>query len=219
MAVGRESFLKSIPYFAGLSGPALADLAARASLRTYVRREIIVLEGEPARAVYFVMDGQVRTYKVSPEGREQVFGRLGPGDTFGLVPVLDGGPSPASAEAVNVVTICSIPSDDLKAALRRYPPLAEAMLADLAGRLRRFAELVADLSFRTVRARLARLLLRRAGEPGRRLTQAEMAAELGTVRDVVGRLIAQLQDDGVIAVERHRIIIKDRQALEAMGEG
>lgn len=219
MAVDRESLLKSIPYFAGLSAPALADLAARASLHTYARRELIVLEGEVARAVYFVMNGQVRVYKVSPEGREQVLDRLGPGDSFNLVPVLDGGPNPASVEAVNAVTICAISTEDWQDALRRYPALAEAVLADLAGRLRRFAELVGDLSFRTVRARLARFLLRQAGAPGRRLTQAEMAAELGTVRDVVGRLIAQLQEEGIIAVERHRILIKDRAALEAIGEG
>jgi len=216
--VDRETLLKSIPYFAGLPAPALADLAARASLRSYARRELVVLEGEEAQAVYFVMSGQVRVYKTSAEGREQVLDRLGPGDSFNLVPVLDGGPNPASVEAVNAVTLCSIAANDWKEALRRCPPLAEAVLADLAARLRSFAELVGDLSFRTVRARLARYLLRQASQPGRRLTQAEMAAELGTVRDVVGRLIAQLQDDGVIAVERHRILIKDRAALEAMGE-
>jgi CRP/FNR family cyclic AMP-dependent transcriptional regulator len=217
--VDRASFLKSIPYFAGLSAAGLADLEARVRLRSYARRELIVLEGEPAGAVYFVVSGQVRVYKTSAEGREQVLDRLGPGDSFNLVPVLDGGPNPASVEAVNAVTVCSIAADDWKEALRRNPALAEAVLADLAARLRRFAELVADLSFRSVRARLARYLLRQARQPGRRLTQAEMAAELGTVRDVVGRLIAQLQDEGIIAVERHRIIIKDRAALEAMGEG
>jgi len=215
----RASFLKGIPCFAGLPAPALADVQARARLRSYARRELIVLEGEPARAVYFIVSGQVRVYKASAEGREQVLDRLGPGDSFNLVPVLDGGPNPASVMAVNAVTVCSIAADDWKEALRRHPLLAEAVLADLASRLRRFAELVADLSFRTVRARLARYLLRQANQPGRRLTQAEMAAELGTVRDVIGRLIAQLQDEGIITVERHRILIKDRATLEAMGEG
>ncbi|HOG45574.1 MAG TPA: Crp/Fnr family transcriptional regulator [Anaerolineae bacterium] len=218
MANEIVDFLKRIPYFGRLSAPTLADVAGRASLRSYARRELILLEGEPAQAVYFVVSGQVRVYKVSAGGREQVLDRLGPGAALNLVPVLDGAPNPASATAANAVTLCAIPRDDFLAAIRHYPPLAEAVLADLATRLRRFAALVEDLSFRTVRARLARLLLRQAAQPGRRFTQAEMAAELGTVRDVVGRLMAELQDEGLVAVERHRIIVKDRPALEAMAE-
>lgn len=218
MAEDLLALLKSIRYFEDLPEAELASLAARASLRAYARRELIVLEGEPAQAVYFVVSGQVRVYKVSAEGRVQVLDRLGAGESLNLVPVLDGGPNPASAEAVNAVTLCVVVAADFQDALRRQPALAAAVLADLAGRLRRFAGLVEDLSFRTVRARLARYLLCQAAGPRRRLTQAEMAAELGTVRDVVGRLMAEFQDEGLIAVERHRIVVCDRAALEAMGE-
>lgn len=218
MAQDAIGFLKSIPYFAGLSPQALTDLAARASQRTYARREIIVLEGEPGRAVYFVVSGQVRVFKLSPEGREQVLDRLGPGGVLNLVPAFDGGPNPASAEAVNVATLYAIPVEDLQVAVRRNPALAEAFLADLAARLRRLAELVADLSFRTVRARLARFLLRQAQERGRRLTQAEMAAELGTVRDVIGRTLVDFQNEGLIRMDRHRIVIVNRKGLEGYAQ-
>jgi CRP/FNR family cyclic AMP-dependent transcriptional regulator len=217
MPEDAATFLKSLPYFAGLSEPALAALAAHAHSRAYARGELVMLEGEEADAACFVVSGQVRVYMLSPEGREQVLDRVGPGQALNLVPLFDGQPNPASAEAVNAALVLSLPREDLLAALRHYPALAEALLAELAAQLRHLAGLAADLSFRTVRARLARYLLRQAGQAGRRLTQAEMAAELGTVRDVVGRTLADFQAEGLIAVERHRIIIRDRAGLEAVG--
>ncbi len=208
------TFLKGLPYFQSLPAQGLAELARGARVRTYARRELVLLEGEPAQAACFVMSGQVRIYKLSPEGRQQVLARLGPGEPLNLVPLFDRQPNPASAEAANAVTVCVLPRAAFLDALRRYPSVAEATLADLAVRLRRLTALVEDLSFRTVRARLARFLLRQAAEPQERLTQAEMAAELGTVRDVVARTLADLQAEGLIALVRHRIIIKDRERLE-----
>lgn len=212
------AFLQSLPYFAALPSQALADIAGRATRRSYARRELVFLEGEPPLAAYFVMSGQVRTLKLSPQGREQVLARLGPGEALNLAAVFDGRGNLASAEAVNAVTVCLIPREDLLAAIRRYPRLAEAMLVEAASRFRDLTALVEDLAFRTVRARLARFLLRQASERGRRLTQAEMAAELGTVRDVIGRTLIDFQDDGLISVERHRIVVKNRARLEALAE-
>ncbi len=212
------AFLRSLPFYAGLPAQALAELAAEARLRTYARRELVVLEGEPPAGAYFIVSGQVRVFKLSPEGREQVLDRLGPGQGLNLVPLFDGGLNPASAEAANEAVLCLLPREAFLLAIRRYPQVAEAVLADLAARLRQLARLVEDLSFRTVRARLARFLLRQAGEPGRRLTQAEMAAQLGTVRDVVGRTLADLQHEGLIDIDRHRIVIRDRAGLEALAE-
>lgn len=212
------TFLKSIPYFEALPPQALADLATSASRRSYARHELVVLEGDPAQAACFVISGQVRVFKLSAEGREQVLDRLGPGQAFNLVPIFDGQPNPASAEAVSATIICTLPRDDLLVTVRRYPAVAEALLADFAGRLRRLTGLVEDLSFRTVRARLARFLLRQAKARGRRLTQAEMAAELGTVRDVIGRALAEFQREKLIRIERHRIVIEDRSGLEARAE-
>jgi len=212
------NFLKGLPYFRALPPQALAALAARTSQRAYSRGELILLEGEPPQAAYFIVSGQVRVFKLSAEGRQQILDRLGPGGSFNLVPIFDGQENPASAEAVNAVTVLVVPRADLLATVRRYPAVAEAILADFASRLRRLASLVEDLSFRTVRARLARFLLRQASSRGHRLTQAEMAAELGTVRDVVGRTLADFQAEGLISIERHRIVIRDRRRLEALGQ-
>ncbi len=214
MTEDAVALLRATPYFQSLPPAALADLAACATRRTYARGELVILEGEPARAVYLVVRGQVRAYKLSPEGRQQVLDRLGPGQSFNLVPVLDGLPNPASVEAVNQATVLALPAGVFLDVLRRHPAVAQAVLADLAGRVRRLATLVEDLSLRTVRARLARYLLRQAEQPGHRLTQAEMAAELGTVRDVIGRALADFEAEGLIAIDRHRIVVKNRRALE-----
>lgn len=224
MAQDLATFLQSIPFLAGLGRRAAEELATRAHVRNYARQELVILEGEPAEAVYLVMAGQVRIYKLSAAGREQVLERLGPGEVFNLVPMFDGGPNPASAEAVNALTLCILPKTALLPAIQRYPTVAEALLADLAARVRRLTTLVEDLSFRSVRARLARYLLRQAshpiqeGFPTRPLTQAEMAAELGTVRDVIGRTLADFQAEGLITIERHCIRIRDCKGLKAVGE-
>ncbi len=101
--------------------------------------------------------------------------------------------------------------------LARYPALAQGVIENLAARARHLISLVEDLSLRTVSARLAKLLLTQAvggAEAPRRLTQQEMAAQLGTVREMVGRALRSFEEEGLIRFDRHRIIILDQEGLE-----
>lgn len=210
-------FLRKLPFFSELDADELTEVAARVHERAFRRGEVILLEGETPQAVYFVARGQVRIYRLSPEGREQVLKRLGPGEAFNLVPVLDGRPNPSSAMAWTDVTAYAIERDHFLRMVRQHPALAGAALAESAARLRHMTALVEDLSLRTVGARLAKLLLNQAAkepEIPRRMTQQEMAAQLGTVREVVGRALAELEREGLIRLERHRIVIVDRDGLE-----
>jgi CRP/FNR family transcriptional regulator len=88
--------LRKWPFFSELGEDELAEVASRFHERTFRRGEVILLEGQEPQAVYFVVHGQVRIYRLSPEGREQVLKRLGPGEAFNFVPVLDGGLNPSS---------------------------------------------------------------------------------------------------------------------------
>ncbi len=217
MAVIAET-LRRLPFFSDLSEDELAEVASHVQERTFRRGEVILLEGDAPCAVYFVVHGQVRIYRLSPEGREQVLKRLGPGDAFNFVPVLDGGPNPSSAMAWTDVTVYAIERDNFVRMVREHPALTMAILADFAAKLRHTTALVEDLSLRTVGARLAKLLLTQAAEKEvtpRRVTQREMAAQLGTVREVVGRALAELEREGLIRMERHRIVVVDRLGLEA----
>jgi CRP/FNR family cyclic AMP-dependent transcriptional regulator len=217
MTVIAETLLK-LPFFSELGEDELAEVVSCVQERTFRHGEVILLEGEAPRAVYFIVHGQVRIYRLSLEGREQVLKRLGPGGAFNVVPVLDGGPNPSSAMAWTDVMVCAIERGHFLQMVREHPALAVAVLADFAAKLRHMTALVEDLSLRTVGARLAKLLLNQAVEEEavpRRMTQQEMAAQLGTVREVVGRALAELERDGLIRMERHRIVIVDRSGLES----
>jgi CRP/FNR family cyclic AMP-dependent transcriptional regulator len=210
--------LRKSPFFSELGENELAEVVSHVHERTSRRGEVILLEGEAPRAVYFIVRGQVRIYHLSLEGREQVLKRLGPGEAFNLVSVLDGGPNPSSAMAWTDATVYVIERGHFVQIVRQRPTVAMAVLADFAAKLRHMTALVEDLSLRTVGARLAKLLLTQAAEKEaapRRMTQREMAAQLGTVREVVGRALAELEEEGLVCKERHRIVIVDRSGLEA----
>jgi len=218
--------LRHISLFADLSGETLARVASVAIRHTYAPGEIIILEGDPCRAAYFVAEGQVRVYRLSPGGREQVLVRLGPGQAFNTVPPFKPhGVNHATAEALTPATLYAITCEDFHRLVMECPELALAILQDFAGRLDHLTNLVEDLSLRTVRGRLARFLLEHASTElsgtaeadavTQRWTQEEIAAHLGTVRDMVGRTLRAFADAGLVRMERQRIMLLDREGLEA----
>lgn len=210
-------FLGRHPYFAGLDDRALRRVADCVVVRRMPRDSVIVMQGDPPAAVYFIAHGQVRISRFSPDGREQALMDLLPGQVFNLVAVIDGRPTPSTAIARTTVVLYVIHRSDFWHLLHTYPQLTEAVLVDFAARLRRFTALVEDLSLRTVAERLARLLLEMAGDPSRpapRFTQQELASRLGTVREVISRTLKRFEEQGLIRVERHRIMILDPEGLE-----
>lgn len=210
--------LRRISLFADLPQETLARLARVAIPRTYEEDEIIILEGAPPRAAYFISRGHARASRVSPEGREQVLVRLGPGQSFNTVPLFQpDGVNHATVQAVDQVTLYAVAREDLLRLVRQDTTLAMALLRDFADRLDHLTDLVEDLSLRTVRGRLARFLLDQAeaGEVTAVWTQAEIAARLGTVREMISRTLRAFADAGLIRVDRQRIVLLDREGLEA----
>ena len=209
--------LRRISLFATLSDDTLARVAAVAIRRTYAPGEIIIIEGDPCQAAYFIVEGQVRVYRLSPGGREQVLVRLGPGQAFNTVPPFrPHGLNHATAEAITSTTLYAITCDDFRRLVKECAELALLILQDFAARLDHLTNLVEDLSLRTVRGRLARFLLERAeaDQVTRRWTQDEIAAHLGTVRDMVGRTLRAFADGGLVRMDRQRILLLDREGLE-----
>ena len=207
-----------IPVFADLSDEALARVASVAVRRVYASGETIIIEGDPCQAAYFIAEGQVRVYRLSLGGREQVLVRLGPGQTFNTVPPFrPRGVNHANVEAATETTLYAIVSDDFGRLVGECPNLALSILQDFAGRLDHLTNLVEDLSLRTVRGRLARFLLEHAeaSQVTLRWTQDEIAAHLGTVRDMVGRTLRAFADAGLVRMDRQRIVLLDREGLEA----
>jgi CRP-like cAMP-binding protein len=220
MAVQLE-FLKSILYFSALGLAELESIGKLVFEKTADRAEMVLLEGESAANLYFVASGVVKVFKTSAEGKEQILSIVRPGESFNDVPVFDGGPNPASARAMGPILLYGIKKSDMEAILRDHPQIALNVIKVLAGRVRHLVSLVEDLSFKHVIGRVAKILFEHiGGEVGRgpRLTQQEMAAMAGTAREVVGRSLKALEEEGAIKVDRHRIIITDKEALQKIME-
>jgi len=219
MAIETE-FLKSIPYFAGLS-PAELDAVRQHTLEKRAERgEIILYDGEPAQSLYFVVSGAVKVFKTSIDGKEQILNIIRPGDSFNDVPIFDDGVNPASAQAMGPVTLYELRKNEFRTLLRNNPQLAANTIRILAGQVRQLVSLVEDLSFKHVIGRVAKILLK-AGDgddDGPKLTQQEMAAIAGSAREVIGRSLKALEAEGMIRLNRHRIVITDREALRERAE-
>ncbi len=214
----RIALLRAQPYLAALAEEDLDYLAARMIERAFTKGEIVLVEGEPSEGLCLVREGQVRIYKLSAEGREQVLRYCGPGTSFNEVAVFDNGPNPANAIAATPCMLWIVPREILMELLEANPKLALAIIQNLGARLRHLVGLVEDLSLRHVNSRLAKLLLETApaGQTPRALTQQEMAAHVGTVREMIGRSLKQLEAHGLIRIEAGRIVVVDRQGLEKL---
>jgi CRP-like cAMP-binding protein len=220
MAVDVE-FLERIPYFSGLGAAELDGIRKLVFERTFDRGEVIVVEGESAEALYFVVSGVVRVFKTSLEGKEQILNIVRPGESFNDVPVFDGDPTPATAQAMGPVVVYGIRKGKLEPILRERPQVALNVIRVLAAQVRNLVSLVEDLSFRHVIGRVAKILLEHVGDgttPLPRLTQQEMAGMAGTAREVVGRSLKALEEEGAIRLDHHRIVITDKEALREIME-
>ncbi len=191
----------------------MADVARKVQRCQFRPGEHIMYEGEQPPGLFFVRRGRVRLSRNAPDGREQVLAMVGAGENFDAVPLFDDRPNPSTARAMSPVHCLLLPRDDLLALIRKHPDLALAALREMAGQLRDLVVLVEDLAFRSVRERLARQLLHEAGEGAAVLTHQELAERTGTVREIAGRALRQLAQEGLVRLERGRVIVLDHAGL------
>jgi CRP/FNR family cyclic AMP-dependent transcriptional regulator len=202
----------------------LRFLAQRAVRRQYSAGEVVYGEGEPCSGLYVVEAGHIRIFKSSPSGREQVLSIDGPGSSIAEIPVFDGGDYPASGAAVEAATLLFVSKQDFQALCLAHPQVPLKVLRVVGARLRRLVGIIEELSFTTVRHRLASYLLRLAQDSGQRtaagvevalpITNQELAAQIGTVRELVSRNLSRLQAEGMLKIEGRNILISNLKALE-----
>ena len=219
MAIQIEQ-MQSMTYFTGLKTADLESISRYLGPRSSQRGELIVIEGGSAQFIYLVASGVVRVYLTSSDGREQVLQLARPGDSFNDVAVFDGLPNLANASAMSQVLLYSISRIDIQHIMEQFPSVRKNVVDVLAGQIRRLVSLVTDLSFKRVTARLARLLLEQSqiAEVSPYITQQQMATMIGTVREMIGRAIKDLEVAGAIRMERHRIVIVDIKMLEKISD-
>jgi CRP/FNR family transcriptional regulator len=220
--------LKRTKLFEELELNTLSLLAERAVERKFQKDEVLFVAGEEARGLYVIVQGAVRAFRVSGDGREQVIHVERAGATIAELPVFDDGAYPSTAAAEEETITLFIDKHDVRRLFLKHPEISLAALKVLAGRLRRCAELVEALSLHEVGQRLARFLLTEARRSGTRtenglginLTQTnqQIAARIGSVREVVSRAFTRLQHEGLIVVDGRYLLIPDEAALKGFAD-
>ena len=215
--------LNRVSLFADLSETELRALAAPTSRTTAGPGEIIFDEGEPCEGLYVVESGAVKIFKTSASGREQVLTVEGPGGIVAELPVFDGGPYPASGSAVRETELLFVSKRDFRSLCLENPEVSLKVLKSVGRRLRGLVGLIEELSFTTVRHRLAALLVRYAKADGKPVAEGveftipanhELASQIGTVRELVSRNLSRFQAEGLIRMEGKSVLVLDLPGLE-----
>lgn len=195
----------------------------------YGKGKIVYQSGDAAKYLYLIHSGYVRTYRLSPEGREVTFGLLGAGNIFGELALISNVPQSSFAEIMNEVEISLLPRADFEAMLRRRPDVAYNVMVRISERLNQAEDLIEDLVNRDVTSRVARTLLQLADRFGRtqnggdmmidlRLPYQEIANMVGSTRETVTRAISQMQQNHWVRLESGRLYLMNREALVLLSE-
>ncbi len=226
MSQGSRSgdlLLKEVPLFKGLSPDFLRTLEGIARRRFVPKGDMLFMQGDRAEGFYVLLSGKVKVMKLSSQGKSQILGVFGPGDSVGEVAVFEDGTYPAYAQAIEDSTLAFLPRDRFIQVVRENPDLALGMMAILSRRLRRLTSLAESLALKEVPARLAQYLLTLASERGDEvvlgLKKGEIAEVLGTTPETLSRALSRLSARGIIEVKGSRVKIVDIDALRGLAEG
>ena len=217
--------LTSVPFFSGLDEAGLESVGRTVRSRRFRRGEVIFHQGDPGDALFIVMSGSIKISLPSDTGDEAILATLRPGDFFGELALLDGAPRSATAVAIEPTETYILARDRFRELISTEPIMREALLATLAAEVRRLTHHVEELHFLDITGRLASRLARLAAETGAArladgairlagpLTQGDLAAMIGCTRQSVNKLLGLFTDDGLIRLERDRIVILDLDGL------
>lgn len=198
---------------------------ARAAMHVeFEKDDILFAQDTPAEGFYILTKGRVKVFRIGPEGREQLLHLFGRGEMLGEVPVFQGRNYPATAQAQSTTQAVYIPGSAFLDFAENNPQVLIEMLAVLSHRLRRFVELVDDLSLKEVSARLAKYLLDHSIRSGSDtftldIPKTTLASRLGTIPETLSRTLKKMQDRGLIAVSDKQITLLDTQTLLAAASG
>ena len=217
MSFSGAQILARSPLFAQLADGDLLALATVAHRRVLNTGEALFFAGEEAQGLHIVVRGRMKVFVVSPgSGREVILTVDHPFNAVAELVALDGGTYPANAEALEETELLVLDQAGFQDVLRQRPEVALHLMRVLGRRLRRLVNLVEAISFQEVVHRLARYLLDRAQPPFELDSNAGIAAELGTVPELVSRNLSRLVASGVIGMQGRTVLALDREQLEVM---
>lgn len=217
--------LRAVRLFRGLDLEVVASLARSMRVRRFRRGEVVFHQGDPGDALFVVTAGAIKISLPSEAGEEAILATVRAGDFFGELALLDGAPRSATATALEASETWMLPRDRFRELIGTEPTIRDALLASVAGELRRLTHHVEELHFLDITGRLAARLSRLAAEQGvatsdgsvrldAPLTQGDLAAMIGCTRQSVNKLLGLFVDDGLLRLEREAIVIVDLPGLE-----
>ena len=221
--------LTRCPLFAGLKEEDLKKIRGIASLKHIGKREVLFSEGEEAKGFYVILSGKIKLYKISPEGKEQILHVVSAPDAFAEAALFLEGRYPAFAEALSDSQLLFFPKRDFVHLIEKNPQLSINMIVSLSHFLRRFASLIEELSLKEVSSRIAKYLIdlslksSKEGKSSKEveldLSKTQLALKLGTISETLSRTLAKMRVKGMIDVNRNKILILNREALEELASG
>ncbi|HEY5731913.1 MAG TPA: Crp/Fnr family transcriptional regulator [Anaerolineales bacterium] len=206
--------LQSNQYFDELPDNVLKKIAENTKLHEFERGDVLFWEGDPCAGLHILESGSVKLYRVSPQGRQYIITVLTEGATCNEVPAFDGGANPVNVEALETTRSWVVDAHTLRELIKANPEFALKILSKFGQNLRNLVGKVSEMAFYQVTHRLARLITEMPiEEPRPHWTQEQLAARLGTVREVVSRSLKELEKSGAIRMEDRRILIADGDVL------
>ena len=211
----RIKTLRGNQYFDELPDNLLKEISEHMHLREFPRGDVLFWEGDPANGMYIMEQGSAKIFRTSPQGRQYIVRILQERDTFAEVPAFDGGMHPVNVEALETCRVWEIDGKTLRELVNLHPAFAQKIIRNYSQMLRGMVRMVSEMAFYQLTHRLARLI---EGMPQDKSaphwTQEQLAAQLGTVREVVARSLKELERSGAITIEDRRILIADKEIFQ-----
>ncbi|SDO16424.1 Crp/Fnr family transcriptional regulator [Alkalicoccus daliensis] len=220
-----NNFFKQFPIFRDLTADELKEVAQIASQKAYPRGNTIFVEGEKRTAVYFILSGLVKVFKVSSEGQEQVISFLQTEEMFPHVGFFDDTDYPATATAVTNVQLLRIPIDAFDQLLLRNPKIAIKVMKVMGEKLLELQQRIQSITSQDVFTRIIGALVKFSRELGKvqtdgktikinmPMTNTDLANLIGVTRESVNRALNRLKKEGIIEHSRKEILILDMERL------
>lgn len=219
-------YLKKIPLFQEISAETLHRLVGAIEMREIRRRHVVYLPGDPGQSIYFVNGGRIKISKVTRDGKELTLAYRGPGEIFGELVMIDGGPREEMAEAMENALISEIERGEFEKIVQKEGMVGFRLTKIVAQRRREVENKIEQLLFKDVNAKLAELLLRLATDYGiedsrgtlvsLKITHQEMANLIGSTRETVSLTLSQFKRRGLIQTDGRKVILADREGLRAL---